>query len=52
MAFWHDESDSLQQLIQDCNEDSQPFDVSQSAKQELLSRGYSEEDIRDWAWKD
>ena len=50
MATFHDETDSLEQLIFDIEDSDNPQhgtpdSVQESARQELEQRGYSKEDI-------
>lgn len=54
MAYFHDSSDSLEQLISDVRlgdnpqHPDNPDSVRESARRELLERGYTHEEIDEW----
>ena len=54
MAFFHDEKDSLEQLLSDVKlgdnpqHSDNPDSVRQSAREELVRRGYSKNEIDDF----
>jgi hypothetical protein len=57
MSYFHDENDSLEQLISDVRlgdnpqHPANPDSVRESAKNELKRRGYTEQEIHKWEWE-